>query len=100
MGMLATLSMDAVSLYAAAVGVVSHEDHWMMRVRQAAGPSCQVTITGVTDRFFGFNGFTGAIWTVRTCKGFARYSLSYYPPQAFPLRWDAYEVVPMDDANR
>ncbi len=92
----AGLWMAAISQYAAASGINSHHEHWMARIRQLAGPSCHVAVVDVTDRRFGYNGVMDETWTVSTCHGWKRYSLSYYPPASFPLRWDPYEVERID----
>ncbi len=92
----AGLWMAAISQYNAASGITSHNEHWMARIRQLAGPSCYVVVANVTDLLFGYNGFMHATWTVSTCHGWKRYSLSYYPSASFPLRWDPYEVERVD----
>jgi hypothetical protein len=61
-------------------------------IQTEAGQACTVVPIESTLSIAGNNGFRIERWVVRTCKGLARYEVSYHPPQFFPGRDSPYAV--------
>ncbi len=68
-------------------------DQWLALVKADVGPVCSVSEPRIGDRLIGNNGFMLQGWTVDTCRGTYTYTVTYYPPTAFPHRSTPYEVT-------